>query len=91
MRYTSRYHYRVRVFCANALNRQAEENGVMKDSTGRQARIEALRKEIQELTARWPQHSVPPAMLAHLEELEEELDELEREERRPIPPPDVRP
>lgn len=36
-------------------------------------RIEELRKQIAELNARWPAHSVPPAMLQQLEELEEEL------------------
>ena len=35
-----------------------------------------LEREIADLKARWPQHSVPPAMLMRLEELEEELERL---------------
>jgi hypothetical protein len=41
-------------------------------------RIEELEKQITELRRRWPAHSVPPAMLQQLEELEDEL-ESERE------------
>jgi hypothetical protein len=37
-------------------------------------RIEELEKQIAELESRWPAHSVPPAMLQQLEELEEELE-----------------
>jgi hypothetical protein len=39
----------------------------------REARIQELEREIADLKARWPKHSVPPAMLIRLEELEEEL------------------
>ena len=35
--------------------------------------IAQLEAEIAELTARLPRHSVPPAMLLHLEELEDNL------------------
>lgn len=42
-------------------------------------RIAALKQQIAELKQRWPAHSVPPAMLAQLDDLEEELD---REIRR---------
>jgi hypothetical protein len=35
-----------------------------------------LEREIADLKARWPKHSVPPAMLIRLEELEEELERL---------------
>ncbi len=41
-----------------------------------QSRIEQLEREITDLKARWPAHSVKPAMLQQLEELE---DALERE------------
>ena len=46
--------------------------------TGRSAEepIAELEAEIVELTARLPRHSVPPAMLLHLEELEDRLAEL---------------
>ena len=42
----------------------------------REARIQELEQEIADLKARWPKHSVPPAMLIRLEELEEELERL---------------
>ena len=38
--------------------------------------ITRLEKKIAELKARLPKHSVPPAMLMELEELEEELETL---------------
>ena len=45
-------------------------------------RIEELRQQIAELESRWPAHSVPPAMLEQLEELEEELArELEKQSK----------
>ena len=37
-------------------------------------RIEELKEQIAELKRRWPAHSVPPAMLQQLDELEEELE-----------------
>jgi hypothetical protein len=37
-------------------------------------RIRELEKQIAELKQRWPAHSVPPAMLQQLDELEEELE-----------------
>ncbi len=40
-------------------------------------RIQQLGKEIEEVKAQWPAHSVPKWMLEKLEDLE---DELEREE-----------
>jgi ribosomal protein L29 len=43
---------------------------------GREAHIQELEQEIADLKARWPKHSVPPAMLMRLEELEEELERL---------------
>jgi L-lactate utilization protein LutB len=42
-------------------------------------RIEELEKQIAQLESRWPAHSVPPAMLEQLEDLEEKLArELEK-------------
>ena len=50
----------------------------------RSERIEELKKRIAELESRWPSHSVPPAMLEELEELEEELaKELKRSDAEP--------
>jgi hypothetical protein len=37
-------------------------------------RIKELEKQIADLNSRWPAHSVPPAMLQQLEELEEALE-----------------
>ena len=37
-------------------------------------RIRELEEEISALKRQWPAHSVPPAMLMHLDELEEELE-----------------
>jgi len=48
------------------------------DAREREARIQELEREIADLKARWPKHSVPPAMLMRLEELEEELERLLR-------------
>ncbi len=39
-----------------------------------QSRIEQLEREIADLKARWPAHSVKPAMLQQLEELEAALE-----------------
>jgi len=41
-------------------------------------RIAELEKQIAQLQARWPAHSVPPAMLQQLEDLEEALEKLNR-------------
>lgn len=42
----------------------------------REDRVQELRKRIADLRARLPKHSVPPAMLQELEDLEEELARL---------------
>jgi len=47
-----------------------EDRGTSK----RAIRIEELEHRIADLKARLPKHSVPPAMLMELEELEEELE-----------------
>ncbi len=39
------------------------------------ARVAELEKRIADLKARLPKHSIPPAMLIELEELEEELEQ----------------
>jgi hypothetical protein len=46
-----------------------------------QERIVQLEKEIQELKARLPKHSVPAAMIIELEELEDELQTLQAKTR----------
>lgn len=44
----------------------------------RENRIKNLEKQIAELKSRWPAHSVPPAMIQQLDELEEELEQLRK-------------
>lgn len=39
-------------------------------------RVQELEKQIADLKHQWPAHSVPPAMLQRLDELEEELEIL---------------
>ncbi|MGE5223268.1 MAG: histidine kinase [Omnitrophica WOR_2 bacterium] len=41
-------------------------------------RIRELQEQILELKKRWPAHSVSPAMLLRLDELEEELENEQR-------------
>lgn len=41
-----------------------------------QERIRQLEKQIEELQARLPKHSVPAAMIIELEDLEDELEAL---------------
>ncbi|HEY42207.1 MAG TPA: histidine kinase [Dehalococcoidia bacterium] len=43
--------------------------------------IEQLEREIADLKARWPAHSVKPAMWQRLEELEEALEKVRNEEK----------
>ena len=38
-------------------------------------RIQELEEKIAELKKRWPAHSVPPALMRELDDLEEELTE----------------
>ena len=38
-------------------------------------RIEELKRRIEDLKKRMPAHSIPPAMMAQLDELEEQLEE----------------
>ena len=49
---------------------------MLQEEEKRETRIQELEREITDLKARWPKHSVPPAMLMRLEELEEELERL---------------
>jgi hypothetical protein len=42
-------------------------------------KIRALKKEIADLKSQWPAHSVPAAMLQHLEDLEDELEDAMHE------------
>jgi hypothetical protein len=45
-------------------------------------RIAQLEIAIEEMEARIPKHSVPPAMIVELEELEEELEMLKTRQSR---------
>jgi len=42
-------------------------------------RIKELEERIEDLKRRWPAHSVKPAMIQRLDELEEELERARRE------------
>ena len=50
---------------------------------GKMIRIKELEREIADLETRLPAHSVPPAMIGKLEELEEELEKLKAALTRP--------
>lgn len=47
-----------------------------------QERIAQLEEELAALKARLPKHSVPPAMILELEDLEDELDALRAKAER---------
>ena len=46
------------------------------------SRIKELKRRIEDLKARLPAHSIPPAMMAELDELETELEELKNEQEQ---------
>ena len=57
---------------------EIRQGGKMKNS-----RIEELKKQIVELKSQWPKHSVSPAMIQQLDDLEEELEqELKRSQEQ---------
>ncbi|KLU63405.1 hypothetical protein CEB3_c02190 [Peptococcaceae bacterium CEB3] len=41
-----------------------------------EAKLQEVEDQLQDLKARWPAHSLKPAMLSQLEDLEEERDRL---------------
>ena len=41
--------------------------------------LEELKKRLEDLEGRWPQHSVPPSLWVEREELEEEISRRERQ------------
>jgi len=45
-------------------------------------KVKEIEKQIEELKACWPAHSVPPRMYERLEELEEELERQKRSEKK---------
>ncbi len=45
-------------------------------------KIKALELKISDLKSRWPPHSVPPNMWQELEELEDELDRLKKQQTK---------
>ena len=54
----------------------------MAETTGA-CRVAELERQLADLLARLPAHSIPPSMLARLDELEEALDMARREARQP--------
>lgn len=47
--------------------------------TNLEAGIQHVQQQIADLKSRWPAHSVPPAMIQQLDELEEELERLQHQ------------
>ncbi|MBI2831611.1 MAG: histidine kinase [Chloroflexi bacterium] len=45
----------------------------------KEAKKKELEEKLADLKGRWPKHSVPPHMWRQLEELEDELQKLEKE------------
>ncbi|MDY6877190.1 MAG: histidine kinase [Chloroflexota bacterium] len=52
------------------------------ESENTTAQIAELKERIADLYSRLPKHSIPPAMLIELEELEEELERATQEDQR---------
>ena len=48
-------------------------------SEDKQARLAALKEELAQLTTALPAHGLKPAHLMRIEELEEEIEELEKD------------
>ena len=44
--------------------------------------VQELEKKIAELKKRWPAHSVPPALMQELDDLEEQLAEAQKQARQ---------
>jgi ATPase subunit of ABC transporter with duplicated ATPase domains len=60
----------------------ADEPKLREGAMSNKERIAQLEKEIEEMEARLPKHSVPPAMIVELEDMEEELEMLKARESR---------
>ena len=57
---------------------QDRSHGDLEETTeNRAAQIRAIKQHLADLEGRWSKHSVPPAMLQELEDLEDQLAELE--------------
>ena len=73
----------LKIYCAKIafLNTKQEILGrqMMNDNI---KRIEEIKKKIAELKKRWPAHSVSPALLMELDDLEDELEEALKELHR---------
>ena len=52
-------------------------------------RIEAIKKQIEDLKKRLPAHSIPPSMMAELDELEEQLTLEIKKQHNPNRSPDL--
>ena len=52
-------------------------------------RIEAIKKQIEDLKKRLPAHSIPPSMMAELDELEEQLALEIKKQHNPNHSPDL--
>lgn len=54
--------------------------GLRGDLVDKAQRTADLRRRIEELQARMPKHSVPAAMMLEMDELEDELQQLQKEQ-----------
>ena len=59
------------------MNQNSSTEGAEGAEADRSAQIRAIKQRLADLEGRWPKHSVPPAMLQELEDLEDQLTELE--------------
>jgi hypothetical protein len=80
------YHSYIRYYSRRALvlrerlnNAAFERNKLRAVDTMKNAKAEAIRQQIADLKANWPAHSVPPSMWQKLEELEEALEQAEKD------------
>jgi ribosomal protein L29 len=48
-------------------------------------RIDKLKKELKQVRSQLPMHSIPPAMIMHMDDLEDEILELKKEFKKRNP------
>jgi len=82
-------HFEVRPILVDDLNKEIGYDACTHIFAHREARavetgedVALLEKQLADLTARWPAHSLSPSMLEKLEELEEKLEKARRRTRR---------
>lgn len=88
VRWLEERNFRVRPVLVNDLDKDVDYGGCTHvfasreaDVSGADREVEQLEKQLADLKARWPAHSVRPSMLEELEELEEKLEDAKRRAR----------